>query len=1015
VRLRAAPVTCPAFIGRVLERDACLRLLEQTKSGQGQIILICGEAGVGKSRLLTEVKTSAASQGYALLQGNCFQADRAFPYAPFLDLFRTRFADIFLPAKGQEQLPFARELARFLPDVAVLLPDYRFPLTGPSLDPAQTQRQLFTLLLRFFTAQATRQPLLFVIEDLHWSDETSLDLLAYLARRTMSLPILFTLTYRNDEISPELRRFLAELDRERLAHEFTLQPFTHSEAEAMLRAIFARRQTASSDLLERVYALSDGNPFFIEEVLKSLQITGEVAGADDAGERSASSGAPSRRPPIPRSVQDAVYQRTRRLSALAREALTLAAVAGRRFDLVVLQQVLQIEDSTLLTCMKELISAQLVTEEVAGRFSFRHALTREAVYAELLASERQGMHRALAEAIERHASSAAILDAELVDLAYHFYEGGVWSKAAEYGQRAGERALALYAPRAAVDHLTRALDALARQDAAPSASALRARGQAYEALGAFEQAKADCEKTLASAREQQNDLMEWQSLLDLGFLWAGRDYAQAGEWFQRALQRAQELGDAKLQAHSLNRLGNWLINIGHVADGLQAHQEALTIFTSLADQEGMAETVDLLGMANGIYGDTVQAVERFDQAIALLRTLHDRHRLVSSIATRMAFASPAWTETTWSVCEAPERCARDSAEALDLARQVDSPTAQAYAELNAGLVFASFGDLGRGLAHAQESLRIASEIQHAQWQAAAYITLGRVYLALLEDDLAAQACEAGLAQARELGSAWWAGNLSAYLAQAYLAQGNVARAEATLLAVVLPDQQPRNSAERRICWTWGELALARGNPALALDIAERLLNSIPGTATTQLVPRLLKLQGDALGALARHGEAVAALEEARRGALARHERLILWQIDRALGRQYRRLRQEELARRHFASAREVIASLADTFDDVALRERFLRAALSGIPREMPASPTRAAKAAYGGLTAREREVARQVALGRSNGEIAETLVVTKRTIETHLNNILYKLSLTSRAQLVVWAIEKGLASRADEV
>jgi DNA-binding CsgD family transcriptional regulator len=858
------------------------------------------------------------------------------------------------------------------------------------------------------------QPLLFVIEDLHWSDETSLNLLTSLVRSTVQLPMRYVLTYRSDEVSPELRRFLSECDRARIAREVPLRRLIRSEVESMVRAILGPRQISRSALGEHLYGLTDGNPFFIEEVLKSLMATGGIATLSPARDDPMALRTKMRHPEIPRSIQDAVYQRTWRLSPLAKRALTLAAVAGRHFDLLILQQLMEMEESDLIVCMKELVAAQLITEEAANQFAFRHALTREAVYGELLASERRGLHRTIAESRESRIEPTSILDEQLMDLAYHFYEAGSWLKAAMYGVRAGERCLGLYAPRAAIEHLTRALDAYAQMSALAPSGVLRARGQALETIGAFDEARADYEKALTSASEEQNGLMEWQSLLNLGFLWAGRDYAQAGEWFQRALHRAQELDDAKLQAHSLNRLGNWLVNTGRVQDGLQAHQEALAIFTSCADQPGMAETFDLLGMANGIYGDTVQAVGRFDQAIALLRMMDDRQRLISSVATRIAFASPTWTETTYSVCEPPDRCGHNSAEALDLARQMDSLTAQAYAELNAGLVFASLGDLGDGLAHAQESLRIACEISHEQWQAAAYCAVGHAYLELLEANLAAQSLDAGLALARALGSAWWIGNISAYLAQAYLLQGNLARAEATLQAIMLQGQQPENSPERRICWIWGELALARGDPALALNIAKRLLISIPGATMVQAVPRLLKLKGDALGGLARHEEAITVLEEARHGALARHERPLLWRIDYALGRQYRRLKREDMVQRHFASARESVASLADSIGDPSLRERFIRAALSGLPREKPASSTSSVgKQAYGGLTAREREVARQVALGKSNGEIAETLVVTKRTIETHLNNILYKLNLTSRAQLVVWTIENGLASRAD--
>jgi DNA-binding CsgD family transcriptional regulator len=721
-------------------------------------------------------------------------------------------------------------------------------------------------------------------------------------------------------------------------------------------------------------------------------------------------GTHTRHPSIPRSVQDAVYQRTKQLSAPARQVLTLAAVAGRRFDLAILQQIMQVDESRLLVFMKELVAAQLVSEEVPDQFVFRHALTREVVYAELLAGERRALHRRIAEAIEQCVSPPSILDAQLVDLASHFYEAGVWSKAAAYGQRAGERALILYAPRAAVEHLTRTLDALSHLGGTPPAAVLRARGQAYETIGAFEQARADYERALSIARQTQDSLMEWQSLLDLGFWWAGRDYAQAGEWFRRSLDRAQGLADPKLHAHSLNRFGNWLVNTGRVADGLHTHQEALGIFETLQDQKGMAETFDLLGMANGIYGNTVQAVEHYDRAIAALRALSDPQGLISSLTTRVAYASPIWVETTYSACESPERCARDIEEALHLARQADSLIWQAYIEWNAGLVFASFGEPGRGLAHAQESVHIASEIQHAQWLAAASFTLGRVYFLLLEASLSAQALERALALAKDIGSAWWVGNITAYLARAYLLQGALPRAEAVLQAVMAREQQPANSPERRISWAWGELALACDEAEVALGIADRLLASAPSATRAQPIPWLLKLKGEALGALSRREEAIDALEQARSGAVTRQERPLLWQIHRALGRQHRRLRQEDLARHNFTSAREGITSLASSIDDGYLREHFLHAAQSSLPREKPASPNRAAKEAFGGLTEREREVVRLVAQGKSNREIADALVVTKRTIETHINNILYKLNLASRAQIVVWAVEKGLAT-----
>ncbi len=1002
------PIVCPVLIGRAADLTALHMLIDQTKQGEGQVALVSGEAGIGKSRLVAEAKAYAAAQGFLPLQGNCFQTDSAFPYAPFLDLLRSYFSGSSHVTGQNDLTPFAQELSQFLPDVTPLIPEST-PLVIPSVaDPQQEKRRLFALLLHFFTRQTTHQPLLFIVEDLHWSDDTSLELLVYLARECIHLPMLFVLTYRHDEVSPELRHCLAEFDRAHLAQDFSLQRLDRANVDAMLQGIFGRHQVVHTGLVESVYQLTEGNPFFVEEVLKSLIASGEITWREDVWQRTLLFDTHARHPSIPRSVQDAVYQRTKQLSTPARQVLTMAAVAGRRFDLTILQQVMQADESHLLMLMKELVAAQLVTEEAVDQFSFRHALTRQAVYAELLAGERRALHRTIAETIERRTRPSSVLDAQLVDLAYHFSEGGVWAKAAEYGQRAGERALILYAPRSAIEHLTRALAALKHLGGTPSAALLRARGQAYETIGAFEQARVDYEQALSLARQAQDGIMEWQSLLDIGFLWAGHDYAQAGQWFRHSLDLAQVLTNPKLHARSLNRVGNWLVNTGRAEEGLQAHQEAFALFERLHDTQGMAETFDLLGMANGIYGDTLKALEQYDRAISLLRNLSDQQGLISSLASRVSYASPYLAETTYSVSERLESCFRDITEGLNLARQVDSLTGQAYVEFSAGGALASFGELGRGLAHVQESLRIATEIKHTQWMAAANFTLGHVYILLLEANLAVQALETGLALANDIGSAWWIGNITAYLARASLLQGALPRAEAVLKAVMTGSQQPANSPERRMSWAWGELALASDEPEMALDIADRLLASVPGTTRSQPIPWLLKLKGEALGALSQGEEAIQALEEARQGALARQEKTLLWQIHRALGRQYRHLKQEDLAQRHFTLAREVIASLTSTIDDAYLREQFSRAALTTLPREKTTSVGRIAKQAFGGLTEREREVVMLIAQSKSNREIADALIVSERTVETHVSNVLFKLGFTSRIQIAAWVIERGL-------
>src|SRR5205085_8517984 len=178
----------------------------------------------------------------------------------------------------------------------------------------------------------------------------------------------------------------------------------------------------------------------------------------------------------------------------ARELLALAAVAGRRFDFTLLQRVMQRDEHQLLLLIKELIDAQLVVEESDELFAFRHALTRQAIYTELLARERKALHRTIAITMEQlYVSGRPLHDTHLADLAYHFYEAGTWEKALEYAQRAGEKAQTLYAPYATIDHFSHALDATSHLSVEPTATLFRARGMAYEILGEFEHARADYE------------------------------------------------------------------------------------------------------------------------------------------------------------------------------------------------------------------------------------------------------------------------------------------------------------------------------------------------------------------------------------------------------------------------------------------------------------------------------------------------------------------------------------------
>jgi len=1001
------PVVCPTFIGRTHDLADLRLLVEGVKDAegkQGHTALVSGEAGIGKSRLVTEVKTFAANQGFWLLQGNCFQTDNSFPYAPLRDLLRSYLSNHAETDMNLE--PYVHDLSKLLPDLPLLLPHLVVvPPREVTSDPEQEKRRIFTTLSHFFTQQAERQPVVCVIEDLHWCDDATLEFLFSLIRYCSHRPLFFLFTYRSDEVQPTLQHFLTQLNRERLSQEFALSHLSRDNISSMIQVIFSLQRPVQTDSLDAIYTLTEGNPFFVEETLKSMVTKGEIYYADGTWQCK-----PIQELSAPQSIQDAVQQRTEHLSHSAKQVLTFASVAGRRFDFALLQQLMHCDEEQLLVLIKELIAAQLVIEESAERFAFRHALTRQAIYANLLARERKTLHRIIAETIEQlHGSS--LQDVHVAALAYHFYKAGIWIKAVAYGQRAGEKALALYAPRSAVEHLSRSLDAAQRQATVSTAKLHLMRGKAFDTLGEFEHANSDFEHALEELQTTKDMEMEWQCLMAFGFLWVGRDYTQAGTWFQYALNLAQVLNDPVLHARSLNYVGNWLVKIGRPEEGLQAHQAALKIFEQQQDSHGTAETLDMIGMGNALYGDIVNSVRLYEHAIELLRAIGDSKTLSYSLPTRAICESPAVTETTFSTLTVPDVCIQQLTESLHLARQSDWSAGQAYAEMISGHVHIGFGAFGEALAHLQQALRIATEIDHQQWLAATYCGLTQLYFNMLHPNLAIQHAKEGMILARQLGSRYWDHSIVAYHALSHIMKNELPQAEAILSTALACDEQPRHLAARRVSWVWGRLALAQKEPERALRIADKLLSSAPNAANiphTQPIPHLLAMKGEALLMLQRLDDAAQALQQATRGAQERQNPSLLWNIHCIAGHMEQSLKHADAAQREFTRAREIIASLAVSIDDDALRTHFLQAALKSLPKEKNLSSRRAEAEKFSGLTERERAIATLIAQGKSNRGIADELTVSERTVETHVSNIFFKLGFSSRTQIAAWTVEKRL-------
>jgi len=987
------PTPSTLLVGRTLEWTQLMAAWQGAIAGRPQLLLLSGEAGIGKTRLAEAMLTEVGQQGNATAIAHCYAVEGEMAYTPIINWLR---ADVFRPALETLDTVWLTEVARLLP--VLLLERPGLPPPSPINEDWQRQR-LFEALARVFLG--TNGPLLLLLDDLQWCDRETLAWIHYLLRFDPFARLLIVGTQRLQErlINQPLESLLVSLRRDGQMYEIPLGPLDAVETAALAEYVAGR--TISPELAAHLYQETEGNALFVVETIRM-----GVAEPQGLEQPPGDSTPLSFQAPLSPTIQDVIATRLEQLSPSARELVNVAAVIGRAFTYTVLKQVSGADEDVLVQALDEMWERRIIREQGTDGYDFSHDKLREGAYADLSRARRRLLHRRVADAIEQLFGSS--LDSHLMDLAYHFYEGGAWKQAWEYGQRAGEQAQAMYAPRAAIEQFTRALDS-AQKGAIPIPTLLhRLRGQAYQTLGDFEQARLDYETTLQLARDAGDRQSEWQALMDLGFLWSERDYEQAGTWYHQAIELARTLNDPKLEAHSLNRMGNWHLNLEQPLEALRYQRQALTIFQQLSDQHGIAQTLDLLGMTSYLGGDLVQGTAYYKQAIALLRQLDDRHGLTSSLATLALSGATYQTDSMISAAPNLAEGIKDTEHALKIAREIGQRPAEVYALFQLALCLGSQGEFGRALATAQQSLDMAKEIEHREWQTAAYTVLGGIYTGLLASSQAREHFEQALALAREIGSQFWTCIATGYLASTLIALEDFSYAELILKAALDP-QTPAQSMAQRLMWcAQVELALAQPDPARALDMTDVLIASDPQTTEERHSLRVSTLRGEALMSLQQPTEAESALTAALTIAREQGARPVQWRIYVLLGDLYQSQRRHKEAEQAFATARRIIEELATTITEEALRDNFKHQATRMFLHARSLSSAHATKHAFGGLSKREREVAVLIAEGKSNREIADMLVLSERTIESHISSILLKLDCTSRTQIATWVIEKGL-------
>ncbi len=603
------------FVGR---GDDYAWLLEQR--AEPGLTLVEGEAGVGKTRLLHEVLRQVAGQGASVLRGRCYEFQDTVPYhavneaiGGYLETASAAALDLPLPALA--------ELARLVPAICRLRPDVA--PTQPQ-DTAAARERFFDSVAVFL--RSLRRPVLF-LDDLHWADAGTLDLLHYLTRALGETPGWLLGTYRPEEtpLQHPLTRLYQSLSRDELAHCLRLAPL---KADDVAKAITRLLGGLSEDVLaDYLFQQSGGNPFILTEVLEVLEETG-VLDVQDGAWRLV--GDLDRRDLLPERVQDVILQRVGRLSAEARWPLDVAAVIGRPFEPALLARAAGVSLEALEDHAATWRSRRLIACDAAGKCDFTHDKIRESIYRHLTDQVRRLLHGRVGQVlVERDVEREVVLDSapspEVSDeiaarAAYHFERSLDADRAAPYLMQAAKAALDVYAHESAIDYYRRALPLLARDE--ERAGVMVDLAHAQQLTGRWGEAESFYRRAIKLAEDvgaHRAQARAWYLLADAQE--SQGNYRAALESATQAESAARAAGQAGREplAAALYRKGWAVFRLGDAERAMHLGQEALTLSQEIDAWKWQADSLNLLSAIHNQAGDYDQAADCMKQALALYR------------------------------------------------------------------------------------------------------------------------------------------------------------------------------------------------------------------------------------------------------------------------------------------------------------------------------------------------------------------------------------------------------------
>ena len=955
----AGPWRRTPFVGREQELTELSGQLEQAeKGGAGRLVLVAGEPGVGKTRLVVEFAHLAHDRGWQVLSGRAYESEGMPAYLPFVEALRGYVRDCPLELLRSHVDKSGPEIGLLLPGVTERIVD--LPAVKSS-SPEGERYQLFESVSTFLFSLAESRSVLLCLDDLHWADRPSLLLLQYLARRLGDGRVVVLGTYRTVGVPQpsHLGETLASLSRERLQDRLLLDALSLAETGRLIEAF--GNVTPAKAVMEAIYQETNGNSFFVEEVVRHLQADGRDLTLPSTAEEELG---------IPEGVREVLSLRLSRLSPNAVELLQAAAVSGRDFEIPVLQAATGLDATDVTHGLEEGLAAGMVRDEGILRFS--HPIVREVVYGQLSMPRRQRLHLEVARAMEGVYSQNP--EPYLAFLASQYCLAGPAAdaeKVVEYCRRAGDRALAMRAYEESIRLHAEAVAALVERTESKGREALLADlhhklGQAHAGLASW----VDAGRELSAA-------------LELG----------SAEPSEQRTELLLELAVACRWNGDLNRGRKYAEEAREIAEGLQKQDLLAGATASLAFLEFSRGEIR---KAAASYRSAIELAQREDSAAAKQALAGFAHLLYLSGRHRESIDN--------------------GLESVRLARRSNDVASLTYALGPLGLALASTGRYQEAEEAFAEARQVGQRYGISAYLARATAMSASPHFDLFDFKGALQKSEEAGEIAREVN--FRPAVISTMIDQLFarLRSGDIGYAIDRFAAarqVVMDNEKPDGTWLHS--WLWNirlgqleaEIALARRDWREAATRASASIETSRARQRLKYEGAGLETRGKALVALGRKAEALrdmtAALDAARRSgdpAMLVRVAATMLNIEPSGSILAEALRDRE----------RVMSSLPDgplraSFQESEAFQTLTRLAGRGDRKR----DTQSGTSYPDGLSEREVEVLRLVASGCSNSAIAEQMLLSQRTVERHLTNIYSKSGAHNKAAATAYALRNRLA------